>query len=216
MIEINEKNHQSVIISSLEKIYNQGRISGRLNSINLYLLNIIYKLLDNCCIELTSVERKILMDMYRNILFHSIEICNNVSVEIYDFNYKTPFFQAESTDCNNYKKADKIYFWQEENLNTTYSDILPLLDDQDYFLNKNFDTKEVFEIGKDIVYSNIGVICFAVTEVTDTENYIIYDILNNDVTSTFTTSYLDNIKTRIFVSKNIYSYGTMNFKIKKI
>lgn len=216
MIEINEKNHQSVIISSLEKIYNEGRISGRLNSVDLYLLNIIYKLLDNCCIEITPTERKILMDMYRNILFHSVQVCNTTSVEIYKPTYRTPFLQADSEDCNTYPEADKIYYWQEENYNTTIDDIILLVDDQDYFINKPFDTKENFEIGKTIDYINIGRICFAITETQDTDTYKIYDVLNNDVTHTFDRLYVDSINTILFVSQNIYSHSQMYIKIKKI
>lgn len=215
MIEINEKNHQSALISSLEKVYNTGKLTGRLNSIDIYILNIIYKLLDNCCIELTNTERKILMDMYRNVYFHSEQICNTTSIEIYKNTYKTPFFQAESEDCNTYPVADKIYYWQEENYNTTIENILLLADDQNYFLNKPYDSKENFEIGKNIEYNNIGRICFAITESQSTETYKIYDVLNNDVTHTFSRVYIDSINTILFVSENIYSYNTMFFKIKK-
>ena len=39
MLEINEQNHTSVLISSLDNIYNQGKLNGKLNSVNLYILN---------------------------------------------------------------------------------------------------------------------------------------------------------------------------------
>lgn len=215
MIEINEKNHQSALISSLEKVYNNGKLTGRLNSIDIYLLNIIYKLLNNCCIELTDIQKKILMDMYRNIYFHSEQICNTTSIEIYEHVYKTPFFQAEVDDCNTYPVADKIYYWQEQNYNTTIEDILLLVDDQDYFLNKSYDSKENFEIGKNITYNNIGRICFAITEYDDLENYEIFDTLNNNITTTFDFEFVESIKTLLIVSKNIYSNGDVKIKIKK-
>ena len=46
MFEINELNHVPVVISSLDKIYNKAKVNGKLNSINLYIFNIIFKLLN--------------------------------------------------------------------------------------------------------------------------------------------------------------------------
>lgn len=215
MIEINEKNHASVVISSLEKIYNNGKITGKLEATDLYILNLIYRLLSGCCLELTDYQKKYLMNAYRNIYFHSTGICPINSIEIYKPTYRTPFFQADSIDCNDYPVADKIYYWQEENYLTIIDDILPLVDDQDYFLNKPFDTKEAFEIGKDIDYVEIGRICFAITEATTDDIYKIYDSQNNEVTHTFTRAFVDSINTILFVSSNIYSHGTMFIKIKK-
>lgn len=215
MIQINEINHASVIISSLDKIYNIGKISGKLDSIDLYTLNIIYKLLSHCCLNLTHEQNKQLVDIYRNIYFHSKNICHNNSIETYIPTHRIPFFQAESVDCNDYPIANKIYYWQEENYNTTINDIFLLVDDQNYFLNKSYDTKESFYIGKNIEYVNIGRICFAITETINTDTYKIYDILNNDVTHTFDKIFIDSINTILFVSQNIYSHGTMFFKFKK-
>lgn len=215
MIQINETNHASVIISSLDKIYNVGRITGKLNAIDLYILNTIYNLLNGCCLELTDVQKKQLMNAYRNMYFHSENICHTNSIEIYQSTYRTPFIQAESIDCNDYPEADKVYYWQEELYSTIIDDILLLVDDQDYFLNKSFDTKEAFEIGKNIDYSKIGRVCFAITETEATDTYKIYDSLNNDVTDAFDRAYIDSINTILFVSKNIYSHGTIFFKFKK-
>jgi len=216
MIEINEKNHTSVIISSLDKIYNISKITGKLNSINLYLLNTIYKLLDGCGLDLTETQRKQLINLYRTIYFHSSDICNITGIEVYKNTYKTPFFQADSIDCNDYPIANKIYYWQEENYNTIIDDIILLVDDQNYFIDKNYDTKEIFESGKEINYNNIGRICFVITESLDTDEYKIYDSLNNDVTSTFNIEFIDSINSMLIVSQNFYSNGTMKFKIKKI
>jgi hypothetical protein len=216
MIEINEKNHASVVISSLEKIYNNGKITGKLEATDLYILNLIYRLLSGCCLELTDYQKKYLMNAYRNIYFHSTGICPINAIEIYKPTYRTPFFQADAIDCNDYPVADKIYYWQEESYLTEIDDILPLVDDQDYFLDKLFDTKEVFAVGKEIDYENIGRVCFAITEATSTDDYEIYDAMNNNVTSTFDNAFVDAINTMIFVSQNIYSHGLMKFKIKKI
>jgi hypothetical protein len=215
MIEINEKNHASTIISSLSKIYNEGKITGKLDAIDLYLLNIIYKLLQGCCITLTETQKKQLINSYRNIYFHAKNICHTTAIEIYKPTYKTPFFQAETEDCNTFSVPNKIYYWQEEDRNTTINNIIPLVDDQGYFLNKLHNTKENFEIGIDITYNYIGRICFGIINAQSTDTYKIYDILNNDVTHTFNRVFIDTIDTIIFVSENIYSHNIMNLKIKK-
>ena len=51
MIQIDEKNHASVIIGSLNKIYNKVKLSGKLEAIDLYILNMIYNILNNCFLE---------------------------------------------------------------------------------------------------------------------------------------------------------------------
>ena len=215
MIQIDEKNHASVIIGSLNKIYNKAKLSGKLEAVDLYILNMIYDILNNCFLELTKIQKEQLITIYRSVYFHSINICNINSIETYKSIYKSPFFQAESTDCNDYPIADKIYYWQENNTNTTIENIILLIDDQGYFLNKPFDTKEAFYIGKNIDYVNIGKICFAITEAVETDTYKIYDSLNNDVTHTFTRVFIDSINTILFVSQNTYSHGIMFFKFKK-
>ena len=215
MIEINELNNTSVLLSSLEKIYNQGRLTGKLKSIDLYILNMIFKLLNGCCLELTHPQRRQLMDLYRQIYLTSDIICPTSIIKSYEVTKKNIFFQAETEDCNQYPIADKIYYWQEENLSTTIENILLLIDNQGYFLNKLYDTKESFYIGKNINYIEIGKICFAITEAKDTDTYKIYDSLNNDVTHTFDRVFVPSIKTILFVSQNTYSHGTMFFKFKK-
>lgn len=214
MIEINDKNHISVLLSSLDKIYNQGKINGKLEAIDLYILNIIYKLLNNCCLELTNEQRKCLMNSYRNMYFYSNTICQATPIQIYQTNYKTKFFQAESEDCNNYPKFEDIYYWQEP-LGRNFANIHPDIVDSTYLIGKSFDTEENFKLGKDIDYSDIGVICFLVTDTLTTDTYKIYDILNNDITHTFNTIYIDSLNSTLFVSSNSYSYGLMNITIKK-
>lgn len=215
MLEINELNNTSVLISSLDKIYNLGRLNGKLKSIDLYILNIIFKLLNGCCLELTHSQRKNLMELYRHFYFNTDYICKVNNIQGYIKPVMSQFTQAESSDCNDYPIANKIYYWQETNTNTTIEDIFLLVDDQGYFLNKSFDTKESFDIGKNIDYSQIGRICFAITEAQDIDTYKIYNILNNDVTNTFDRVYIDSINTILFVSQNIYSHGTIFFKFKK-
>lgn len=212
---INETNNQAITISSLNKIYNQAKINGKLDSVNLYILNIIFKLLNGCCITLTNYEKQRLMEMYRKIYFHSNTICKNAFVEPYQY-LKPKFFQADLEDCNSFNKFPKIYYWQEIDHNTTSSDIFNLIDDTNYFKNKPFDSYQNFEIGKIISYSNYGKIVFLATETLVTDVFKIKDILNIEVNDSFTITYNNTINSTLFVSKNNYSYGDINFKIIKL
>lgn len=216
MLEINEQNHTGVLLSSLDKIYNKGRLNGKLNSINLYILNIIYKLLDNCCIELTQENKIQLMDLYRKIYYNSETICKVSNIKKYNIPVKLHFEQAETEDCNVYPKVNKIFYWQEESYINTVVVILDMIGNDDFFTLKSNDSLISFENGKLIEYNNIGRICFAITESDENEVFKIYDILNNDITHSFNTEYYTVKNCRLFISNNIYSHGDINFKIKKI
>lgn len=216
MLEINEQNHTGVLLSSLDKIYNKGRLNGKLNSINLYILNIIYKLLDNCCIELTQENKIQLMDLYRKIYYNSETICKVSNIKKYNIPVKLHFEQAETEDCNVYPKANKIFYWQEESYVNTINVILDIIGNDDFFTLKSNDSLISFENGKLIEYNNIGRICFAIMESDENEVFKIYDILNNDITHSFITEYYTVKNCRLFISNNIYSHGDINFKIKKI
>jgi len=215
MLEINETNNISVIISSLDKIYKKGQLTGKLDSSNLYILSIIYNLLDNCCLELTNEQRIILMDMYRNIYFCSENICKVSNIKKYKIEPKIVFEQAEVTDCNQFTKFENIYYWQEENFNYDIEDVLPLISETGFFQNKLFDTEVNFNTGVNCTFSKIGYVCFAILDSLETDTYEIYDVLNNNVTNMFDVDYANDIKTKLFVSKNIYSHSITNLKIKK-
>lgn len=214
MTEINDKNHISILLSSLNKSYKQAKLKGKLNSIELYIFNIIFKLLNNQYLVLTTEERKCLISLYEKMYINSKNICNNLP--IYKTRYVTKFFQAESTDCNNYPKFEKIYYWQEEDIDNRIADVAIVVDDVNYLTNKLNDTEPNFIIGKDIQYNYIGVICFLITDTLTTDVYKIYDILNNDVTNGFDVQYINTMNSTLYVSKNIYSHNLMNLKIKKI
>lgn len=215
MLEISEKAHTSVLIGSLDKIYRKTLLGNKINSHDIYLLNIIFKLLDGCCLELTNTQRRILLDLYRKLYFKSEQICPGPTIKKYQITVVPKFIQAESTDCNTYPHADKIFYWQEVNISTLLADIQPLVDDTDYLDNKLFDTFTNFESGKEIEYSNIGRICFLAME-SNTLNYEIKDIDNNNVTDAFDIVLIPVINSTLIVSKNFYSHGNINFKIKKL
>jgi len=214
MIEIDDNNHIPVLISSLDKIYNKSKITGSLSSKNLYILNIVFKLLNGCCLTLNNEQRRKLMAIYSSIYFNSQDICKVKNLIKYQIPVKTKFFQAETIDCNTYPKFENVFYWQEEDYSTTYNDLLPLVNQTGYFTNKQQDSLISFNEGKLINYTNIGRLCFAILE-SNNSSYNLIDILNNNVTDTFDTHYYQDINTTLFVSKYIYSNGEINFKIIK-
>lgn len=217
MLEISEKSHTSILITSLNKIYNKVKLGKPLKSNKLYLLNIIYKFLFDNIIELDSNQKKQLINLYRNLYFHNEDqICKGPLIKKYQFQNKNKFIQAQVEDCNSYPKYDKIFYWQETNYQTDENIIQDLINQTGYFDTKLYDTFLNFKNGKNIEYNNIGRICFGIMESNILDEYNIYDSLNNNVTHTFNTIFIDEINTLLIVSQNIYSHGNMTFKIKKI
>ena len=211
MINITIKNHLGVLIGSIDKIYKRAQMVGKLESKEVYYLNIIYKLLNN--LELTNSQNNQLITFYNKLSFYSDNICPPKVIKKYQTTPKPKFEQAEITDCNTYSKNELIFYWQEiYTLNN--SQITNLVDDTNYLVDKPSDTYENFEIGKNIDYTKVGKIVFLALE-SDTVNYIIKDDLNIDVTHTFNISLIPQLNATLFISDNNYSHGTMNFKIIK-
>ena len=217
MLEISEKSHTSILITSLNKIYNKVKIGKPLKSNKLYLLNIIYKLLFDNIISLNDNQKKYLINLYRNLYFYNDDqICKGPLIKKYQLKNKSKFIQAQVEDCNNYSKYNKIFYWQELDYQTDEDIIQNLINQTGYFNLKPYDTFLNFENGKNINYNNIGRICFGIMESNVLDEYNIFDSLNNNVTHTFNILFIDEINTLLFVSQNIYSHGDMTFKIKKI
>ena len=211
MINITIKNHLGVLIGSIDKIYKKAQTVGKLESKEVYYLNIIYKLLNNS--ELTNSQNNQLITFYNKLSFYSDNICPPKVIKKYQTTPKPKFEQAEVTDCNTVVSNKSILYWQEVyTLNN--SQITDLVDNTNYLIDKPSDTYENFEIGKNIDYTKIGKIIFLALE-SDTVNYIIKDVLNNDVTHTFNISLIPQLNATLFISDNNYSHGIMNFKIIK-
>lgn len=215
MQQINEKSHYSTIISSLNKEYKKTKIGKTITPNDIYLLDVVYNLLQGCCLELSDIETKKLLKIYNTILHTSKIICNNNYQEVYQMSKKNKFIQAEKTDCNTIPEQpiiNKIYYWQEESYLTTIDDIIPLTYGENYFTNKLYDTYSNFEnIGKTINYEFLGRICFYATESNDYK-FIITDILNNDVTDIFDIIYLSDSNDTLFISKDFYTSSDIFFK----
>lgn len=211
MINITIKNHLGVLIGSIDKIYKRAQMVGKLESKEVYYLNIIYKLLNNS--ELTNSQNNQLITFYNKLSFYSDNICPPKVIKKYQTTPKPKFEQAEVTDCNTVISNKSILYWQEVyTLNN--SQITDLVDDTNYLVDKPSDTYENFEIGKNIDYTKVGKIVFLALE-SDTLNYTIKDVLNNDVTHTFNISLIPQLNATLFISDNNYSHGIMNFKIIK-
>lgn len=217
MQQINEKSHYSTLISSLNKEYKKTKLAKTLTPNDIYLLDIVYNLLQGCCLELSDIEIKKLLTVYNNLLFGSKVICNNNYQETYQMSKKDKFIQAEKKDCNtipSQPKINRIYYWQEQSYITTIDNIIPLVGDVGYFANKLYDTYSNFKnIGKTINYEFLGRICFYATE-SDGKQFIITDILNIDVTNIFNIIYLSDSNATLFVSKDFYIPSNIFFKFK--
>ena len=216
MQQINEKSHYATVISSLNKEYKKTKIGKTISPNDIYLLDIIYDFLYGTNLQISDIEIKKLLKRYNIILHSSRIICNNNYQETYQMSKKDKFIQAEKTDCNNYpSNTNYIYYWQEDDPSITISEITDRLDDFGFIFSKEKDTKQAFSIGKDISYILVGRISFAIVDSKSTDDYIIYDYLNNNVTEGFTKIYIESHKLITYVSNNIYANGIMNFKIKK-
>ena len=211
MINITIKNHLGVLIGSIDKIYKKAQMVGKLESKEVYYLNIIYKLLNN--LELTNSQNNQLITFYNKLSFYSDNICPPKIIKKYQTTPKPKFEQAEVTDCNTVVSNKSILYWQEVyTLNN--SQITNLVDDTNYLTDKPSDTYENFEIGKNIDYTKVGKIVFLALE-SDTISYIIKDDLNINVTHTFDITLIPHLNATLFISDNNYSHGIMNFKIIK-
>lgn len=214
MIEINEKNHTAIVIGSLDKIYNNSKITGILRSNDVYILEAIYKLLSGCTTSISHIQKRTLISLYNTTLNTSKFTCKSSVIKVNNYILKSKFTQANYTDCSTISDLQKVYYWQESNTSITETDIINNVNVNGYLQTKLFDTIPVFNIGKTIPFTNIGLISLAITNSLETDNYRIYDILNNDITESFSRTYLNN-KTILFISNNIYSYGDLFIKLNK-
>ena len=214
MIIISEKKHISTIISSINKVYNRAKINGKLSVKDIYYLHVIYKLLTNDLFDLTLDENNLLVTTYNKLAYLSKDICPPIILKTYQTTPKIMFEQAEVKDCNTFNAYSRIFYWQEVFENTNL-DIIDLLSDNTYLYNKPSDTYSNFELGKNIDYVSIGRICFFTLDSLESDDFEIKDALNNNITHTFTKTYIPLLHGNLFVSENIYSHGIINFKIIK-
>lgn len=106
-----------------------------------------------------------------------------------------------------------VFYWQLDSLIEDIDDVIPLIT-PDYIVTKPYTSFEMFEEGFAITYNLIGRICFAIFE-TQNEEYVIKDVLDNDITPVFDTFFFEDTKIKLFVSKSVYSFAQITFKIQK-
>lgn len=216
MLGIGKKTHLSTVITSINKIYKDATINGKLNPSDIYVLESIYKLLHGCDTALSNDQKQLLIALYNITLMNSKYICKSTIIEKNIDKFKSKFTQNEIEDCVSYPKYQDIYYWQEEDYTITVSDVIDASKLTGFTTGKLKDTIEVFNTGKLIPYTFIGRIGFFILDTKPTDVYKIYDIFDNDVTTGFTVTYIDEMNSTLLVSNSIYSYGDMTFKIKKI
>jgi len=195
MININEKANTSILINSLEKIYNNSRITGKLESIDLYILNIIYNLLTGCCITLTNTQKMQLMDSYRKIYFNSKNICPSSLINKYLVEYKTKFVQAETDDCNITPIINKIFYWENRNFLDPDYDlvIVEQAKDTEFLFAQDFQTYEFFNSGYEwpLEIGDTRVMCINIYEIQPNIEYKLYNEFEEDITSSFYYHYIE-------------------------
>lgn len=215
MLNIDTKTHLATLISSLKKDYNNSKKTGKLNPLEIDYINLIYTLLHNCDLMISNRNRKELVTLYNRITYSSKTICHKEIIEPVHYNIKNNFVQAECSDCSEVPvvKDYKLYYWQSEIITNSIEDI-KLLINQTFLDTKQFDNYTNFELGKLILYTNVGRICFLDSN-SNTLNYEIKDSLGNIITNQYDIEQLPNNQVLI-VSKNIISFGDLFIKIKKL
>jgi hypothetical protein len=217
MLDINNKVHISVIIKSLENIYNYSKIYGVLNPEDLNYLNIIYKLLNSCHLDLTIEQIQKLTGIYENIKNVSKFICPELIYPKH-IQTKTKFVQAESEDCNEFTVSNKIFYWEDARLGGlfTISTLSEEIVTQNYFVNKLYKTKELFNTGVNINYLLNGKRIYAVSE-SNTLNYQVFDVSNNlNLTSFFDFQIIPQLNMTLIMSNKDYAPEQVTIRIKKI
>lgn len=218
MQSINNKSHYATLIGSLNKEYLNAKLGKTLKPNNLYILDIVYNLLNLSYLELSKEEIVKLIEIYGNLINYSKNICSSNIKFNCELNTKNVTIQSNEGDCINIPTTTnqgQIYYWQETTPLTGVNEIAPLTYNLNYFSSKLSDTYLIFQnIGKTITYQYFGKICFYATK-SDNQTFIVTDILNNNVTDIFDILYLENSNATLFVSKDAYSISNIFFKIIK-
>lgn len=215
MENINEKSHFTTVIKSLNNNYKYAKINGKINNKELYYLNLIYNILFVYNLDLNIKEKNKFKNIYTKLINSSKNICKANYNLIFKNTIKN-FTQSETDDCDSVPEINnnKIYYWQENSFVTNDQDIVDLLS-FDFLETKSSTSYNSFINGFRINYTNIGKICF-VDNNSESTNYEILDELGNNITFSFTIINVPELKYTLIISKNIYSFGEIFIKIKKI
>lgn len=215
-MNLNRKDHLVTLISSIDIMFNNAKNKGIIRNKELYLLNLINKLINYDGVNIINDHsKKDLSDFYfRLVAIYKDIICRTLPKKCYSYQNHLNISHVPD-ECYDFPHTNKIIYWQSEDLSERFDDILPQIT-PGYLSDKIFDTKTNFIIGVNCDYTSIGVISFFVLETLETDSYRVYDTLNNDVTDLFTIAWVDSINGTLITSNNIYSISIINIKIKKI
>lgn len=210
---LTKKNHLELMVGSIGRMFSIAKDKGILSAKELFLINLIGRILTEEYYELSK-------DKYNKLYLFYMRLQRVYSSKVCVAEIKTNhIFSSYLEDtivpdkCFTYDKKELILYWQEPYL-LVNSDISDRILTQDYLLDKPSDTYPKFEVGKDIEYIKIGKVAFLALD-SNTTNYIVKDQMNNNVTHTFNITLIPELGATLFVSDNIYAHGTMNFKIIK-
>jgi hypothetical protein len=112
-----------------------------------------------------------------------------------------------------FESSSTVYYYQLDSLTDTIFTENALLNSM-YLSTKPSSALSVFEEGKIVNYSGVAKIAFVIMP-TASQNFVISDSLNNDVTDDFVSLYDVPTNRVIFVSKLPYSNSSIYFKFKK-
>jgi hypothetical protein len=209
------KNHISTIIKSLNSNYSKAKINGVLNNFDVAYLEALFKISNQCVNKLSHEDHVKFINEYTKTLNQSNSICKSNFVLKFLNNKTSKFEQAETEDCNQsiVSSSKLIHYWQEIDPQKTVLNIQSEITSA-LFLTKQSDSYFNFEQGKIINNQSIGRVIF-VDSNSNTINYEIKDILGNEISNLFSISNnaVENYTT--IISNNIYSFGQIFIKIKK-
>lgn len=204
MLYINDKTHISVIIKSLNNIYNQSKIYGKLNVEDINYLNIIYKLLNTCYLDLSVNEINTLSTLYENIQFHSKHICPVLKYPKH-IQTKPKFVQAETNDCNNNPITDKIFYWEDRRFLDLNYDLLIATEaaNTTFLFDQNFETYSFFNQGYqwDLEIGDTRVMCINIYDISQTNQYKLYNKFEQDITNSFYYHYIKETNSILYIGK---------------
>jgi hypothetical protein len=106
-----------------------------------------------------------------------------------------------------------IKYWQIGLTDTIESETD--LIDLDYIEDKPEYSLKEFKLGKSITFSSVGKIVFLVTN-TENDYYSFKDALGNNIDNAFDSSYIESLKLKVYVSKNLIAPSEILFKIENL
>jgi len=144
--------------------------------------------------ELSYTDRRILLDQ---------------PVHRYDYCAEYEDIVCEGSEVPGEEKG--VAYWQLDSMTEDINDVIPLINDVFLNLKPNLPLS-VFEEGKDVEYTLIGRICFCIRNTEDVA-YILKNILGSNITASFDANYDAATLSKLYVSKNVYTYSTIQTKI---